>query len=214
MAPVSPELLKRERIASLLRASVPQNKIAELEKVSPTTVYKVKKRMEAGGNLNRKKRVTPNRLVLTPPVLKDIKASYGANKTISINKMAKIKDLKVTTLKRGLKKLGLKSRVRPRRHLLTSNQKVKRLERCQKILSFIKSKKYAKLVRIYSDEKNFTVDQAYNRRNDHCVVSSEAEVVPVMRTKHPQSCMVLGVVASDGKKNTPPLFSRRPQSEH
>ncbi len=55
-------------------------------------------------------------------------------------------------------------------------------------------------MKIFSDKKFFTVDQAYNRRNDRWVGPREAEAMPVMRTKHPQGVMALGVIASDGQK--------------
>ena len=60
-------------------------------------------------------------------------------------------------------------------------------------------------VRIFSDKKIFTVDQVYNRRNDRVIVEEGAPAIPVNKTKHPQGCMVLGVVASDGLK-CPPIF--------
>ena len=53
----------------------------------------------------------------------------------------------------------------------------------------------------------FTVDAAYNRRNDRMIVPKGATVEPVMRTKHPQGIMMLGVVGSDGQK-MPPYFFR------
>ena len=42
--------------------------------------------------------------------------------------------------------------------------------------------------------------------NNHVVVPKDAEATPVMRTKHPQGVMMLGVVASDGKKMPPYFF--------
>ena len=59
---------------------------------------------------------------------------------------------------------------------------------------------------LHSDKKMFTVDQAYNRRNDRVVVDKDAEVTPVMTTKHPQGVMMLGVIGSDGKKMPPHFF--------
>ena len=52
----------------------------------------------------------------------------------------------------------------------------------------------------------FYVDQAYNRRNDRVVVEEGADVPPIMTTKHPQGVMMLGVVASDGKRMPPYFF--------
>ncbi|QQP53735.1 Putative transposable element [Caligus rogercresseyi] len=52
----------------------------------------------------------------------------------------------------------------------------------------------------------FTVDQAFNRRNDRVVVPKDEEAPPVMTTKHPAGVMVLGVVGSDGQKMPPHFF--------
>ena len=55
-------------------------------------------------------------------------------------------------------------------------------------------------MKIFSDKKNFTVDQAHNRRNDRYVVEVGEEPPPIRCTKHPAYIMVLGVVGSDGQK--------------
>lgn len=200
MGKISPEHIKREVIAGLLRAEVPITKIAEQQNVDRKTVYNIKKRLETSGDLSRKQRTTPPHEKLTPPVLEDLKASFEASPHTSITQMGKIKSLSPMTVSRGVKKLGMQSRVRPPRHLLTDGLKLKRLERGRGLVNWMKNCQNAKLVRVFSDEKNFNLDQKYNRRNDRCVVPKGTEAIPVMRTKHPQSCMVLGVVTSDGKK--------------
>ncbi|QQP48527.1 Uncharacterized protein FKW44_008884, partial [Caligus rogercresseyi] len=63
------------------------------------------------------------------------------------------------------------------------------------------------LIKIFSDEKIFTVDQVYNRRNDRWLAKQREDVQGVFRTKNPQQVMVLGVFRSDGKK-MPPFFFR------
>ena len=40
----------------------------------------------------------------------------------------------------------------------------------------------------------------------HCVVPEGDEALPIMRTKHPASVMMLGVVGSDGQKMPPYFF--------
>ena len=206
MAKTSSEQKKRELIAELLRAQVPNNKIATQLNVDPKTIYNVKKRLEGNGDLSRKQRTTPSHLKLTEPVLEDIRDSFAASPHTSINKMAKIKELSATTIKTALKKLDLKSKVRPKKFLLTTSLKEKRLGKSKKVVNWLKRPGNGKKVKVFSDEKNFYVDQAYNRRNDRCVVQKDSEAIPVMKTKHPQSVMVLGVVASDGKKMPPYFF--------
>ena len=52
----------------------------------------------------------------------------------------------------------------------------------------------------------FTVDQAYNSQNSRAVIPKGTKPPPIVRTKHSQHVMVLGIVASDGKKCPPYYF--------
>ncbi len=89
------------------------------------------------------------------------------------------------------------------RHFLTECMKARRLERYNKVLRYIKNR--GSTVKIFSDEKIFIVDAVLNGRNDWYLAESIADVKGTFRTKHPAKVMVLGVVASDGKK-MPPIF--------
>jgi transposase len=100
--------------------------------------------------------------------------------------------------------LGLHSYVRTLRHLLTTSLKEKRLDRCKKLVNYLR--RHGSIVKICSDKKIFTVDQVYNRRNDRYLAESIEEVKGVYRTKHPAQVMVLGVLASDGKRMPPYFF--------
>eukprot|EP00095_Tigriopus_kingsejongensis_P007655 snap_masked-scaffold116_size340332-processed-gene-1.10 protein:Tk07655 transcript:snap_masked-scaffold116_size340332-processed-gene-1.10-mRNA-1 annotation:"larval cuticle protein a3a-like" len=64
-----------------------------------------------------------------------------------------------------VKELKLKSRVIPVRQLITKSSRDKRLERCQKIVNFMKHKCSKNSVILFSDEKIFTVDWVTNRQN-------------------------------------------------
>ncbi len=124
--------------------------------------------------------------------------------TTSIRKHAKILKVSEGTVRNGLKKLGKRSMVRPPVPLLTERLKQLRIERSKRLLSKLKKLDPA-TVKIFSDKKIFTVDQAYNRRNDRFIVDQGNPATPVSKTKHPASCMVLGIVCSDGQK-PPPIF--------
>ena len=210
MGKVSPQEVKRAAIVALLRAQVPKTKIAEQENISTVAVWKIQKRLEAGDydddDFSRKKRTNPPNPKLTPEALEDIKKSFEADCTVSIRNMAKIKGMSEGTIRNAMKKLDLQSRVRPPRQLLTGVQKERRVERGSRLVNWLKRGGNRKKVKIFTDEKNFNVDQAYNRRNDRCVVPKGTEAIPVMRTKHPQSVMMFGLVASDGKKMPPYFF--------
>ena len=107
-------------------------------------------------------------------------------------------------MSKALKKCGLESRVRPCRQYLSQTTKETRLSKAKKLRNMLK-KQSSDTVIIFSDKKLFTVDQAYNRRNSRAVVPSGTKPPPIMKTKFPQKVMVLGIVASDGKK-CPPIF--------
>ena len=107
----------------------------------------------------------------------------------------------------GLKRLGMVSKVRPSRPLLTTKTTETRLFKAQRLLYQLKKQKPG-TVRIFSDKKLFTVDQAHNRRNDRMVVKVGSKATPKFKTKHPASVMVLGIVASDGNK-CPPIFIKQ-----
>ena len=79
------------------------------------------------------------------------------------------------------------------------------------LISWMKSKSNGSKVRVFSDEKLFTVDPVLNRRNSRYISGDRAEEVdPAVKcsskTKHPTKIMMLGVVASDGEK-CPPIFT-------
>ena len=97
------------------------------------------------------------------------------------------------------------------KQLLTESMKAKRVERCKKVLNYLKH--HGSTVKIYSGEKIFTVDAVVNRQNDRCLAKSKDEVKGIFRTKHPAQIMVSGVIASDGKK-IPPTSSSLGKSEH
>ncbi len=55
------------------------------------------------------------------------------------------------------------------------------------------------------------VNQSNNLRNDCIIVDRGEPATPVLKTKHPASVMVLGVVTSDSRSN---IFPGRYQGQH
>eukprot|EP00095_Tigriopus_kingsejongensis_P002063 snap_masked-scaffold177_size283923-processed-gene-0.10 protein:Tk02063 transcript:snap_masked-scaffold177_size283923-processed-gene-0.10-mRNA-1 annotation:"AGAP002114-PA" len=95
------------------------------------------------------------------------------------------KDLKVvnSTIQEAVNDdLNLRFFVRAPRHLVTDIMMAKRLERCQKLLSYLRH--HGSTIKIFPD-KIFTVDQVYNRHNDCWLKESTEEVKGVLWTKHP-----------------------------
>lgn len=103
-----------------------------------------------------------------------------------------------------VKLLGKRSVIRPPRQLLTERTKKLKLERCRRILNYLKNSNMP-TIKIFSNKKIFTVDQAYNRQNDCYIVDHGSPAFPVNRTKHPAGVMMLGIIASNGNK-CPPIF--------
>ena len=88
---------------------------------------------------------------------------------------------------------------RPTWQLLTERLKTLRLERSKKLLNQLKSRASSS-VKIISDEKRFSVDCVIYRRNDRFIVQKVDSASPVSYTKHPQSVMMLEIIASNGEK--------------
>jgi hypothetical protein len=111
----------------------------------------------------------------------------------------------VNSMKRILNDdLGMVSRVVQEKPLLTIDNRIKRRERARKLLLRLKKEDAGK-VRIFSDEKLFVADALVNRRNSRYLtdlpvteVDESVRVSPF--SKAPAKVMVLGIVASDGKK--------------
>ena len=193
----------REKVALLLRAQTPIGKITELTGASRRTVYYIKKKLEDGTSLKHT-RGPPAAKILTEEFLNDLKVSFTINPTTSISKMARGKECSRKTIANGIKKIGFKCKKRPKRQLLTAKQKAKRVTNGKRLLSKLKKVKKG-TVKVFSDKMLFKVD-AFTYAQTHCLVPAEAEPIPILRTKHPQSVMMLGVVGSDGQKMPPYFF--------
>ena len=145
---------------------------------------------------------------MTNEFLETLEDRFEVNPTHSIRKTAKEEmGVSETTIRNGLKKLGMVSKVWPTRPLLTKKTIETRLFKAKRLLNQIKKQK-SDTVKIFSDKKIFTVDQAHNRRNDRWVGKKGSKARPKFKTKHPASIMVLGIVASDGNK-CPPIFIKQ-----
>ncbi len=190
---------ERKTIPQLHRAGLTPKEILDQVSVKKTTIYKVIK----SGKWKSGARVAPVNKIRNSRFIGKVKKRVERDPTSSMRRIAKELNVDEKTIRTTIKDLGKKSLVRPPRQLITENTRVKRLERARAMLN--KMKKGGSPVTIFSDKKIFTVDQAYNRRNDRVILDQGETPTPVNRTKHPASVMVLGVVASNGKK-CPPIF--------
>ena len=196
---------KRQRVSDLISAGTDPKMVANIVGVSLATVYNVKKAAKGGNGVSRKEGSGGNGKKRDEAFLEGLQQSVDQDPTKSIRRLATELGTSKDTVHRAISSdLGLKSFARTPRHLLTNTMKKRRLERCKKVLCYLKS--HGSTVKIFSDKKIFTVDQVYNRRNDRFIAKSIEEVKGIYRTKHPAQIMVLGVVASDGRKMPPYFF--------
>lgn len=202
---MSTEIEKRRRVSDLLFAEIDKKKVAEIVGVSLSTVYVIAKSKKGDNSIARKEGSGGHNKKRDKTFLRDLKTKIEADPTTSMNRLAKTMEVDHRTIRRAVNDdLGLKSYTRTLRHLLTAGMKEKRLARCKKVLNWLKAT--PSKVMIFSDKKIFTVDQVVNRRNDRFLAQTTEGVKGGYRTKHPQQVMVLGVVASDGKKMPPYMF--------
>ena len=92
--------------------------------------------------------------------------------------------------------MKLTSYVQGKRHLLTGRMKGICLHRCKRLISWMKGNGGA--LKFCSDEKNFTVDCTFNRRNDRWIASSSSEIQRKMISKQPAMVMTLCVNSTEG----------------
>ena len=139
-------------------------------------------------------------------MIKKIKGIIKRNPRRSLRSIAKIVSLSTRTLRRAVHEdLGMKSFTIQVKQLLTEEMKEKRLTIGKRLLSSLKHETKGKM-KVFSDEKMFTVDWKPNRRNDRYICSDISEVPVAMRTKHPVGVMVLGAVTSAGHVMPPHFF--------
>lgn len=196
---------KWQRIRDLSRAQMSKKDIATAVGVSRWTVYRVLNR-KGDGQLSPKKKPGRPRTARTPRVISSIKKKIMRNPVRSMRKMAREAGVSEFTVRKIVKNdCVAKSRARKKTHIITERIRELRVERCKKIVNFLKRKNP---VILFTDESMFTVDPVSNSRTDRYISSLPVKDVAdkyknVYLTKHPASVMVFGLIASDGKKMDP-----------
>ncbi|UYV72942.1 hypothetical protein LAZ67_10001239, partial [Cordylochernes scorpioides] len=126
----------------------------------------------------------------------------------SIRAIAKEMDVGSMTIVRTIHEdLGLKSYALRKGQSLTENMKNNRKGKAAALLNNLKHDSFG-MLRFFSDEKNFDVDQKVNPRNDRWICKDPLEIPVVMHTKFPASVMVLGVISSEGDVMPPHFFEK------
>ena len=154
---------KRERVSALLDAHMSTNDICRIVPCSRVLVAKVKLKREGQG-LKRKTGSGGQNKKRTEEFKTKLVADIAASPTTSTVALAKANTVSPRTIGRTVKDLGLFSYVRRRRQLLSDTTKATRVIKGKKLLTSMKHDRST--VRIFSDKKMWTVDQARNRQND------------------------------------------------
>ncbi len=196
-----------KRVADLLCGQVKQKDICEIVGVGLTTIKRVNALLKVGKTIKRKAGSGGHNLKITEEFLSELCDKIEEDPTRSMSKLPKDLNVGKATISKAVGILGLHSYVRRRRQLLTTATKKQSVIRGKKLINWMK-KKGPSTVLVFSDKKNWTVDQTRNARNDHFLAFSVDDVPPVNQTKYPASAMMLGVVASDGKRMPPFWFPK------
>ncbi|UYV79804.1 hypothetical protein LAZ67_18000702, partial [Cordylochernes scorpioides] len=140
--------------------------------------------------------------------VKNVKEKIDGNPGKSMRAIAKEMDVGSMTIVRTIHEdLGLKSYSLRKGQLLTENMKNNRKGKAAALLNNLKHDSFG-MLRFFSDEKNFDVDQKVNPRNDRWICKDPSEIPVVMHTKFPASVMVLGVISSEDDVMPPHFFEK------
>ncbi|UYV73977.1 hypothetical protein LAZ67_11001680 [Cordylochernes scorpioides] len=207
------EFENRAAIIVALRAGRSPKKIVDFLKLPKTTIYRVKKQFDEAdsnkeGIATRKKHSRRSDRVKGEEFVKNVKEKIDGNPGKSMRAIAKEMDVGSMTIVRTIHEdLGLKSYALRKGQLLTENMKNNRKGKAAALLNNLKHDSFG-MLRFFSDEKNFEVDQKVNPRNDRWICKDPSEIPVVMHTKFPASVMVLGVISSEGDVMPPHFFEK------
>ncbi|UYV67039.1 hypothetical protein LAZ67_4003746 [Cordylochernes scorpioides] len=207
------EFENRAAIIVALRAGRSPKEIVDFLKLPKTTIYRVKKQFDEAdsnkeGIATRKKHSRRSDRVRGEEFVKNVKEKIDGNPGKSMRAIAKEKDVGSMTIVRTIHEdLGLKSYALRKGQLLTENMKHNRKGKAAALLNNLKHDSFG-MLRFFSDEKNFDVDQKVNPRNDRWICKDPSEIPVVMHTKFPASVMVLGVISSEGDVMPPHFFEK------
>lgn len=165
-------------------------------------VYRTIKRYVESGST--KKRAPRNRSspVATSAIIKTVRERLRRNPRRSASKLAKELDLSRTTVMRILKdKLNVRPYKIQKKHELTATQMKVRMERAKEIIRRHGNGDLPNIV--FSDEKNFTIQQFVNKQNDRVWLQNKSgdnsKHLVATRKQAPAQVMVWAAVTSDGR---------------
>jgi inhibitor of nuclear factor kappa-B kinase subunit alpha len=197
---------KAAAIIDLVNAGEAIPDISQKLNVPKTTIYYHIRKFKKTGSTARTHGSGKKRTKRTWRTIRMVSTRIKKDPFKSIRQIAREVGIEEKTARMICKQdVKVKSRARVKKHLINQVSKEKRLERSRKLLNILKDKKP---IIFFTDEKVFDLDSVSNSRLDRYLSSKKVEKVPdkirfKYQTKHPQSVMVFGLVASDGKKMDP-----------
>ncbi len=146
------------------------------------------------------------RIQWSPRVIKAIREKIGRNPKRSMKKMARDTGMLAATMMRLVRKdLKMTPYRLKKRQLLCAVTRDKRLFRAKVLLSKLKASTAPNIV--FSDEKLFTVQQAWNSQNDHVLTRDQSSISSSARTvsrqQDPEACVRHGVGSRHGHGEEP-----------
>ncbi|UYV82172.1 hypothetical protein LAZ67_21001247 [Cordylochernes scorpioides] len=158
------EFENRAAIIVALRAGRSPKEIVDFLKLPKTTIYRVKNQFDEAdsnkeGIATRKKHSRRSDRVKGEEFVKNVKEKIDGNPGKSMRAIAKEMDVGSMTIVRTIHEdLGLKSYALRKGQLLTENMKNNRKGKAAALLNNLKHDSFG-MLRFFSDEKNFDVDQ-------------------------------------------------------
>ena len=210
---------RRTTIIGLYRAGHSPTAIQHLLKYPKSTIYAVINRFKTTGattgkqGKDRKPRSDKilNQKFLTK-LKREIKKDPSVNQAVHARKMG----VSHTTIGKGVKMLGMKSRSMNLKHLITERQAVQRVIKSKRILNSLKNvgkKSGAKPLQFFSDEKIFTLNRHRNSKLDRWICEEPHQVKTIMKAKNPAGIMVLSVISNQGHVMDPHFFYPQTKGE-
>uniref|UniRef100_A0AC35TPM9 DDE_3 domain-containing protein n=1 Tax=Rhabditophanes sp. KR3021 TaxID=114890 RepID=A0AC35TPM9_9BILA len=195
---------RRAKIISLFVKNIPNKDIASSLNINKSTVSRTIKAFKLNGQIQDIKQTGRPRTVATPRLKNLIKSRLKRNGKQSLRKVAKSLKVHRETVRKIVKKdLKLKPYKLQKVQKLDEKNRATRLERC-KILKK-RFSKISKLKIVWTDEKLFTIEQAFNKQNDRIWAEKiEDNNRYVERRQKPKSVMVWAGVC--GLAKTPLIF--------
>lgn len=165
-------------------------------------VYRTIKRWNETGSVNDRPKSGRPKSATSKNTVKKVKKRVDRNPRRSAREMAKEMSISTESMNRILKKdLGLKPYKRQKVHDLTAKQKKVRLDRSKLLLRRAARGDFPNIV--FSDEKNFPMEQYLNKQNDRVWLaersSENLDHRTVGRNQHPPQVMVWAAVTANGR---------------